>query len=467
MFGISFELTLLGLIGLLAAAGITLWVVMRPFHGLVFLLGVSLLIERFPFKDAVTALPQFYDNLNATLGVPGLFVNPMEILIGLIGLGWIMRYLSHADESLRIQTISLLGFLWGGWLCFSVAWGVVNGGNWKVALWVIRPALYFLAVSFLVFQLVKTERQVRILATVFIIAVTIKSAQIIFRKFVIPEELEAYGEHEDTSFALWVAWMVASAFFLPFPKVMRRLLLGVSPIVILAILFNDRRICIATGGIGVMFILLLQSPKALLRRRVLLASIATFGFLYLTVGWFGPETPVTAPVKGFKEGVRAELFGENTDNSSWYRKVERYNLRHTVKENPVLGTGLGVRYKQLITLDKLSFEYFVYISHNQVLLVHSATGTIGYVLFLLFFLGLISQLTIHYRYLPVGWHRAIALVALLSMMNWMIVAWYDMQLFFYRNSFVMAFAVGMSGALFRIDLLGEKPDDEPKSPDRS
>jgi hypothetical protein len=285
------------------------------------------------------------------------------------------------------------------------------------------------------------------------IVVTIKSAQIIFRRFFIgiePGSVEAYGSHECTSFALFAVWIAIAGFFLPYPKRLQWLLLLAFPVLLLGVVFNERRINIATLVVGTGLLFPLLSPMAIRRRFDWLAIGAVIGAMYITVGWFGPATPVTAPVKGFKEGIQAELLGQQTDMSSWYRKVERYNLRHTVRANPVMGTGLGVPYLQLIPLDKLSFEYAIYISHNQVLLVHSATGSAGYFIFLLFYSCLMAQLTIYWRGLREPWQRAIAVGALLSVINWLLVGYYDMQLFFFRNSMVVGFFVGLPAALYRI-----------------
>lgn len=452
----------LGLLLVVATAGIAFasYLLVRPADGLLLMFGIALLIERFPFHNVATAHPMVYDNLNATLGIGGLFINPVEIILGLVAAGWALRALVEPNQKLYIQTISLLGVAYGGWMVVSVLWGFVNGGNWKVALWILRPVVYFLSIAFLTFQILKTPSEVKRFVIVLVVCVTIKSFQIILRKFDLPPDLQAYGEHEDTGFALAAFWMAIGAVFLPIPKPLKWFLWLTLPILGLGIVYNDRRINLATGILGMMAIPLLQSRGRLWQLRTPLMLAGIVAFLYIVVGWFGPTNPVTAPVKGFKEGIRAEVYGDNTDNSSFYRKVERFNLRHTIRQNPVMGTGLGVKYLQIITLDQLSFEYFVYIPHNQVLLVHSATGTIGYTIFLLFFAALITQMTIYYRYLHVGWQRLLALVALLSIMNWLMVGYYDLQLFFYRNSMVMGILVALPAVLYRHQLLKEKEPEE-------
>lgn len=443
----------LALIGLLVGGAVVVAMIMRPRVALIVFFGAVLLFEQYPIKmDSWSVQPDLYNNLNVTLGIGALKWNPLEMIYGLIAVGWMLLAISRPRQSWMIQTISLLGALYMGWMLLSVVWGVANGGNWKVALWILRPVFYFLATAFLAFQLLRTPRHVATVLVVTILCVTIKSAQIIYRYFglgIEPGSLEAYGSHECTSFALYGAWFIFAGFFLRYPSRVRWAMWGLLPILMLGIHLNDRRINIATFVVGMALIPLLQSPPAIKRRLTILQLLAVLGFLYLIVGWFGPTNPITAPIKSIKEGVRSELMGDNTDNSSWYRKVERYNLRHTVKANPVLGTGLGVKYLQLIPLDHLSFEYAVYISHNQITLVHSATGTIGYFIFLFFFSALMVQLTIYWKNLREPWRRATALVALLSVMNWLIVGYYDMQLFFFRNSIFAGMAIALPAVLNR------------------
>ena len=404
-----------------------------------------------PFK-MYTFQPLFYDNLNVTLGIGPAKTNPIELMLGLVTLGFVCEALARRHRAWHIQTVSLLGVAYLCWMLVSVVWGIVNHGDWKVALWIVRPVAYFLFFSFLTFQFFRKPKYAAIIIGIIIVLTTVKSFQMIVRKFlsgIPPGSVEAYGSHEDTSFALYTAWLWVTGLFLDFPKLLRRALAAVIPIIVLGVVVNDRRINIATGIVGCVLILLLQSRPAVMRRARLLLIMGSFAFMYLLVGWFGPTNAITQPVKGIKEGVMAEIRGENTDPSSWYRKVERYNLKHTIKANPILGTGLGVRYMQLIKLDQLSFGYAVYISHNQVLLVMSATGLIGFLIFNIFFATLMTQLTIYWRVIDVDWQRATALVGLISVMNWLVVGYYDMQLFFFRNSIFMGVVVAVPAALFR------------------
>jgi len=440
---------------LIALAGVALWIILRPVPALLVLIGGVLLFEQFPIKvESFTVQPAFYDNFNVTLGIEALKFNPIEVVLVLLTLSVILRKSSRPGETFRIQAVSLLGAAYGGWMLFSVLWGLANHGNWKVALWIVRPVIYFLGIAFLAFQLIRTPRQVAWGVGVMAVFTFFKSLQIVARWAdpglpVDHPPLEAYGSHEDTSFALYIVWWTLCGWFLRHPRLPQIVLWSSMPAFILGILVNERRINYGTLVVGCAAIVALQRWPDLRPRMRSLVVLGAVGFLYLVVGWFGPDIGPFKPVKGFKEGIRAELLGENSDQSSWYRKVERFNLRHTVRSSPLLGTGLGVRYLQIIPLDKLSFGYAVYITHNQVVLVHSATGSIGYFLFLFFYCAVVAQLAVYWHQLQVPWHRSTALAGLLCIMNWLIVGYYDMQLFFFRNSMVAGLAIALPAVLYR------------------
>lgn len=447
--------TALGLLCCVALGGLAgaLALAWQPRRALYLLVAAVILLEQYPMAfPTTTAAPWLYNNLNTTLGIGALKLNPLELILLTCAFGAGLRVLCGRVR-MRARLPLLLALAYGGWMAFSVVWGVANHGNWKVALWILRPVFYFILTALLTEALIETPRQARNLVLVLLLATTIKAGQIALRRALLHghgEEYEAYGAHECTSFQLWSAWLILCGWFTRGGKLEGRALLALLPVLGMGILANDRRINIATGGLGVMALMVLQRPDDLRRRSRPLLALAAMGLLYIVVGWFGPKNPITAPVKGFKQGIRAELMGENTDSSSHYRKVERYNLKHTVRAHPILGTGLGVRYLQLIPLDDLGFEYAVYISHNQVLLVHSATGSVGYWLFLSCFVGLVASMTMQWRRLEAPWQRAVALAGMLSVMNWLIVGYYDMQLFFFRNSMIMGVFIGLPAALERI-----------------
>lgn len=447
--GLIFTLLSVALAGLLSVS----WMVLNPRKALFLFLAATLLLEHYPIAfPSITVFPEFYNNLNVSTGISALKFNPLEIILLIIGTGLACSCFRRS-EKIPNDPVFVLGLIYFGWLLVATLWGLSKGGNWKIALWIARPVSYFLTTMLFVEKLIKSKQQALYLVALILLLTFFKSAQIIIRHSFSGIEkgsVEAYGSHECTSFALWSVWFILIGYFVRYKKGLGSALMLTLPVFLVGILFNERRVNFATLIVGIAILTVLQRPIDLKRRSKPLAALFCIGVLYFIVGWFAPKNPITSPVKSIKQGIRAELFGENTDNSSFYRKVERFNLKHTIRQNPIMGTGLGIKYLQIIKLDDLGFGYAVYISHNQVLLVHSATGSIGYFIFLLFFGAIMTENTLLWRTLKTPWARATALCAVLSTMNWLIVGYYDMQLFFFRNSVLMGAFLGLPRALKHI-----------------
>lgn len=428
--------------------------VRRPLLGVFVLLACTILFDQFGMgPDSILSRPEVYNNFNVTLGIGGLVVNPFEVIILLVAIGWLLQATSGRLPGRPLLAVSALGVLWFIMVAISVWWGAVNGGNVKVGLWVLRPVFYFLALGFFTYQLVRTERQVGWLVGVIIATVTIKAlATVILWQMHRHDETdwECYVSHEDTSFCLYLLWLAFGAFFLGAPRRLMVTLFVTAPLIAAAVLFNDRRINFVTLLLGVALILVAMPRGTLTRRGLFLCGGAIAGLLYIAVSLVGPKNPVTEPVKGIVAGLKSEVANKNTDSSSQYRKLERYDLLHTVRAFPIMGAGLGKRYLQPIELPRLPFEYYVYINHNQLLMTHALMGPVAYAVLLLFYLTLFATLLSYHRQLTEPWHRLLALAAAASVANWMVVGYYDMQLFFFRNSVFIGVVVALPACLMRM-----------------
>jgi hypothetical protein len=71
---------------------------------------------------------------------------------------------------------------------------------------------------------------------------------------------------------------------------------------------------------------------------------------------------------------------DDTDASNWCRNVENYDLLLTLRHNPLVGTGWGHEYDEVI----ISIEYegfaYLYRPHNSMLALLAFTGALGFYL---------------------------------------------------------------------------------------
>lgn len=440
--------------GLIIAGWCAWCLIRRPLLGVFVLLAQTILFDQFCMGPvSILWRPELYNNFNLTLGISQLVFNPPEVVIVLMAVGWLIQATAGRLPGRPLMAVSALGALWMLMVCIAVWWGAVNGGNVKIGLWVLRPVFYFLALGFFTYQLVRSERQVNWMLGVILATVAIKSVAtcllwgIHHRDGV---DWECYVSHEDTSFCLYPLWLALGVFFLGTSRRLQITLYALVPVIAAAVMFNDRRINFVTLILGSALILLAMPRGALTRRGVFIFAGAIGVLLYIAVSLMGPKNAVTEPVKGIVSGLQSEVANQNTDSSSQYRKLERYDLLHTVRAYPILGTGLGIRYLQPIELPRLPFEYYVYINHNQILMTHALMGPVAYGVLMLFYLTLFAVLLSYYRQLKDPWHRVLSLAAAASVANWLIVGYYDMQLFFFRNSIFIGVVVALPAALMRM-----------------
>lgn len=443
---------LLVLIGGLALTAASVALLRRPIIIIAITLISVLLFDHFPIgAPSAFIRPELYDNFNKTLNIGGLFINPVEILLMLLSAGWLTQAVSGRLPGRPLLAVSILGITWAIAVAFAAWWGLANGGNGKIGLWILRPVIYFLGFGFLTYQVVRTPRQVAWLFGCIFAAIVIKSCvTILLWWHYHADDLECYVSHEDTSFCLYILWVMIAAFFLR-PELSHRWRMTalLIPIIILAVIFNDRRINFLTLVLGTGLILAAVPKDSLIRRGMWMGGAAIGIVIYVLLSIVGPENSITRPVKGIMSGLQSEVANKNTDTSSQYRKFERYDLNSTIRAYPTLGAGLGVKYLQPIKLPKLSFEYSVYIAHNQIVMTHALMGPCAYFILLFFYMVLFAQLLNFYRCLRNPWHQCLALAAAASVANWLIIGYYDMQLFFFRNSIIVGIFVALPACLMR------------------
>ncbi|MFW5829538.1 MAG: hypothetical protein ACOCXA_04685, partial [Planctomycetota bacterium] len=103
---------------LLMATGLLYQVVRRPLIGLWILICCTILFDQFLAGPGdIFYQPSVYDNFNKSLGIRGLVINPPEILLSLIVLGWAVQAFSGKLPGRPLRLISVMSIAW----CLTVA----------------------------------------------------------------------------------------------------------------------------------------------------------------------------------------------------------------------------------------------------------------------------------------------------------------------------------------------------------
>lgn len=419
-----------------------------------------------------------FDALRRHVPIPALKVSLLDVAVGglLLLHAWRRATAARAGAAVEAGPPPARGAVDAALLAaagaiLAAAWGVLRGGADPTALvFQLRPLLLFPAAALLFMAAFRPE-DLPLLGRVVVAAALVKAGIVIWFRWVVAPRLgvepEAATSHGDT-----VLFVVALAILLALwherrtPGAMGALALA-GAVLLLGIDGNARRLAWVSlaACVGVMALRVpWTGPKRLVTRAAVLASPLLL--LYLAVGWQSGR-PVFAPV----HLVRSIVDGKS-DRSTWDRDVENYNLVMTFRSSPLLGTGLGHPYHEVVKGDDIShaFVLWQYFPHNAILGALAFTGLAG------FFLGwapLLAGLFLALRSYPRARgsvERAAALAAAAALVAFLLQAWGDMGL--YDLECVLLAAAGLAAAARVAVAVGAWPAPPPaaraaSAPDRA
>ncbi len=430
--------------------------VQRLEFGIYILLGTALLVEQyqiFGIHDIVTAKIPFYLNLNLITGVKPLVFNPVELVLGLMVGCWFLRATISREWSLvRVPNLGVAALFLVMLIVFT-AYGLARGGDWKVSLWEIR-ALYYLCGSYLITtQIIRTRRQVQICVWIVIVMTAIKGCQGCWRYVVTLHGnltgIRAIVGHEDALFITTV-FLLGLSFLLLRYRGKELWLIALSlPMTFATYIWAQRRITFGTLGISILIMVAMLPAE---RRRNAIKSMAPFALLfmvYLAAFWNVERGGIAMPAQKIKS-VFVEKKGTEDESSNFYRKAELVNLRQTLHDHP-LGIGFGNKYEIIMPLDRIDFPLWEYIPHNCIYWMWVKTGFIGFTIFWLFFGVAIIQAVVDYRAMRDAYFKSLAMMALLFIVSQVIVAYYDLQIVFFRNMLYLGIVMALAVSVRRIE----------------
>jgi hypothetical protein len=134
-----------------------------------------------------------------------------------------------------------------------------------------------------------------------------------------------------------------------------------------------------------------------------------------------------------------------------------------------LGVGFGNVYEQPIPLVNIRFPLIDYIPHNQILWVFVKMGAVGFFAFWFYFKSVDAKANQLFHRLDDTYLKAVMMMITLSVINQMVVSFFDLQLTYYRNMLYLGCLIGMIPAIEHVakmdeesssDEEGEGEDDE-------
>lgn len=260
-------------------------------------------------------------------------------------------------------------------------WGVARGGaDFASSLWQVQRVGY-LPIFFVLFAVALRGAHDRAaLAKVFILAACIRAALAVYvRETVVPpaghKALEYATTHPDSILFAGAVCLVVALLVERFDK--RRLLLAlvVLPILVAGMVANTRRIVWVDLAVG-LFTLYSLTPWTRARRAVTRAVIVASPvvLIYFAVGW-SASSETFAPVE-----IARSVVDSKVNQSTEWRDWENYDLVYTLRQNPIIGSGYGHGYIELVKLPDISqvYELYRYIPHNSILGLWAYGGIVGF-----------------------------------------------------------------------------------------
>ncbi|KFE67991.1 exopolysaccharide repeat unit polymerase [Hyalangium minutum] len=393
-------------------------------------------------------------NLNVVTGVPGLGFTLIDLSVfGLIALYVYRQAMGlKIDEKMtplpRPLVMALLLIL--ATITWMYIWGVARGGDGRPAKWQLQKLLLLPMFVLLFNASIKGPEDFRILGRIIVGAAFTKAFLGAFFIVFIARPQGLYTEyattHSDTMiYVTGLAIAMSSWTEEPNWKTFRRMVL-VSAVILMGMDYNDRRIAYASFN-QCLIAMFLISPWSRVKRYATRAGLllAPVFIIYVAIGWANP-VGIFSPVNTFKSMIVGE---HNATGEMDYRDVENFNLISTWQNNPMLGTGYGHGFQEVIKLADIShlFEDYLYHPHNSVLGLLAFGGMVGFTgVWLFVALTVYFAVRAYHRAHPPHW-RAGGLVVVSIVFAYINQCFGDMGITSWYCTILIALAVTVSGKL--------------------
>ena len=442
------------ILALLVVLILTAVVIRWPIVGFFVVFASALAIDQSP-TDVVGGSPNMYIFYwpSSLQGLPDrpigffmLFILVVFILHGLLK----RQNLFQGGELLLPFSLFFVCVIWG------IVHGLSSGADLQILVEEVRSFWYLLLGYLLAYNFIRKKQHVRLMIWLVIVCAGIKALQGVYIYiFVIHGDLAANHEimaHEESYF--WISILLLIVLFSLHSKYRPQFFaaLAVLPLLLLSLIANNRRadFVALVVGLAVAWILIFtiktHARKSLL---VILFVTTLLGSAYVGAfynGTGGFSSPARAIVSVFHP--------DPTDASSnLYRDIENYDLKYTVKLNP-MGLGFGKPFLQPVLLPDLSSldPVYNYIPHNTIYWVWMRLGPIGFIALWYLFGAMIVRGSIIARQLKDKYLQLIAIYIVAMLVMEIIVAYADYQLSFYRNVIYVGI---LAGVLMRLPIIDE------------
>jgi O-Antigen ligase len=389
-----------------------------------------------------------HEHLNYTLPYKSLFFSGLDLILVLLAVVWAARRMMQSEVDVRGHVPPARPLRTAALLCLFavlVVWGhgmLRSGADFRFSLWQIFRLVYLPCIFLLCTAGIRGPSDSRGFGIALVAAALIRALLAIYVRHLFPdvEDVPHTTSHAD-SMLFTDAFVLLLALFFERPTV-RNLLVALAtlPVISWGMIANNRRLAWVELGVALIVIYFI-TPLTPLKKRIAQSVALSLPILvlYCALGW-SSGSRVFAPVRTIRSVVDS-----GTDSSTRWRDFENYNLYYTVKEHPLLGTGFGHGYEEVIKLPDISknYELYRFAPHNSILGLLAYSGYFGFAgIWLPFALGMFFAVR-SYRFSTTPRDRVTALTAVAILVSYLVHCYGDMGL----GTWASVFTVGPALAL--------------------
>jgi O-antigen ligase len=388
--------------------------------------------------------------MNNSIPVKALVFSGIDLLLVFFFIVIVARHMPRHRAAPAVRTAPPL-VLWAaialGYVFLVWGYGLARGGEFQASLWQVTKLLY-LPVVFLLFQGIFGPSDFRRIGGAIVVAACVRAAAaVLIRMLVRPpsgSEMPYATTHND-SILFACAFGIILALILE-RRTRRAVFYGALTIALLfaGMVANGRRIVwVAVAAVALVY--LFATPytrwkRALLRSVLVLTPVIA---IYTAVGWHSGAS-IFRPVQ-----LLRSMADSSSDASTAWRDMENFNLLFTVRQFPLLGTGLGHGFTEQMKLPDISKVYDLYrhAPHNSILGTWAYCGYAGFsAMWMMFVVGAMLAFR-SYRRAQDPIDRAAALSVLAVLAVHLVQCYGDMGLGSWDAVFIVAPALVVAGKL--------------------
>jgi hypothetical protein len=358
-------------------------------------------------------------------------------------------------------------------LIMALMIGKVGGGDLFISLWETRAFAYLTIFFLLVPKIIETKEQLQTLIWIMIVGVTFKAfqgalwfASLGFSFGEYPRVLQTLTNHEDPLFFATLLFLLLGFVLFGYKGKQQKALLWLLIPLIIGFVAAQRRAMYAALGVTLLAYFVILSKKD---RAVLIKPLSIFLVIfamYVAAFWNSGYSRASFIALAVRATITGEggTRGDQDYNSTYYRKVEDYNLAYTFRWNPTLGMGFGRPFQTPIaTWDIFHSKLGQVIPHNQVIWIFVKTGAIGGFLFWFFFNSYVLNGARIFTKLSDPYFKAVCAVCVIFVVSQLVVSYVDMQLTWYRNMVHLGILMGLVPVCQNLDLKAKLIDNKIKN----